>query len=113
MSNEIDSYKHAKDRLRRFLDWRGLIGKEYFGGTRGKGGEFGHVCSASCAFTIYRQEYDGATNYHYADTPLQEEFANAAILNSNLILDSVQKQLEDKVEEAKKLAEKIAREILE
>lgn len=65
--NPIDKYISVKNELENFRQWKGLIGKEYFGGTRGKGGEFGEVVSATGNLTIYYQQFDGAKNYH--DTP--------------------------------------------
>ncbi len=114
MSNEIEAYKLAKDRLRRFLAWRSLIGKEYFGGTRGKGGQFGSVVifDTSSSITIYHQEYDGASNYHTNDPMFREEFAFAAKENAEVILNSVQKQLEAALGKARQSAEAIAAEII-
>ncbi len=62
--NTIDEYQAAQHQLRKFNDWASLIGKEYFGGTRGRGGSYGQVVSAAIVLTIYHQEYDGARNYH-------------------------------------------------
>lgn len=114
MSNEIDEYKLAQQRLKRFLSWRSLIGKEYFGGTRGKGGQFGTVVpfETACSLTIYHQEYDGSNNYHNSDPDLRGEFTQAAIRCAPAILDSVQQQLESNVLKAKQNAEKLAQEIL-
>ena len=114
MSNEIENYKLARQRLQRFTIWRSLIGMEYFGGTRGKGGQFGTVVpfETACTLTIYSQEYDGSNNYHTSDPDLRGEFAQAAIECSESILDSVQKQLETDAANAKQAAENIAKEIL-
>ena len=111
--NPIELYIASKAKLERFLSWRSLIGQEYFGGTRGKGGQYGSVVSARCSLTIYFQEYDGAQNYHDSSTDLASFFASAAVANSKAILDHVQGQLERDVEAAKQASEEMAREILQ
>ena len=62
--NAIDQYQQTKQTYRRFEQWKSLIGKEYYGGTCGKGGEYGKVVSATFEYEIYHQESDGARNYH-------------------------------------------------
>lgn len=65
--NSIDQYQQTKRECRNFERWESLIGKEYFGGTRGRGGEYGSVVNARFSCEIYHQESDGATNYHESD----------------------------------------------
>ncbi len=63
----IIKYNHAKQALGEACQWWALHGKEYFGGTCGKGNEYGHFASGATmvnGLTIYHQEYDGAANYH-------------------------------------------------
>jgi hypothetical protein len=62
--NSIDKYQQTQRECRDFERWKSLIGKEYFGGTRGRGGEYGSVVNARFFCEIYHQESDGATNYH-------------------------------------------------
>ena len=62
--NSIDQYQQTQRECRNFERWKSLIGKEYFGGTRGRGGKYGFVVNASFSCEIYHQESDGATNYH-------------------------------------------------
>jgi hypothetical protein len=62
--NAIDQYQQTQRECRDFERWKSLIGKEYFGGTRGRGGEYGSVVNANFSCEIYHQESDGATNYH-------------------------------------------------
>ena len=109
--NAIDKYNQAKQEFQQFERWAGLINKEYFGGTRGKGGEYGRVISANGTLTIYHQEYDGATNYH--DIPNEyKSVLSVAMQNKSAILIEemrriLQKNLTEAKEEAKKLAEEI------
>lgn len=111
--NAIDEYLKAKEHLKRFRSWRSLIGKEYFGGTRGKGGEYGKIVKAECVLEIYYQEFDGATNYHRSNEKTSSKLAAAVIKNSQLLLDDVEKMLLEDVELARIEASKIAKEILE
>ena len=108
MSNPIDHFVTAHRTLFEFRSWRGLIGQTYAGG----GGGIGKVSNAECSLIIYHQVYDGATNYHAPPGGLNEMFKAAAIQHSGAILDSVEAQLVEKVEEARKDAEALAREIL-
>lgn len=111
--NEIDEYQTAKQRLAAFDAWAGLIGKEYFGGTRGKGGCFGEVVSASGTLTIYHQAYDGARNYHDLDEAFRRELATAMKVNSPVLINHMHKQLEAQLNAAKERARKLTEELQE
>jgi len=65
--NAIDRYQETQRACRDFERWKSLIGKEYFGGTCGKGGQYGSVINATFTCEIYHQESDGATNYHESE----------------------------------------------
>lgn len=110
--NAIDNYIQLKDQFRRFLDWRKLIGKEYFGGTRGRGGEYGKVVSASGNLTIYYQHSDGDTNYHELERGFHAEFGMVMLEQSQLLLDKLQARLSANLESARVEAEKLAKTLL-
>lgn len=108
MSDPIKDYKDAVLCLNEFIAWRSLIGKTYNGGWGG----IGRIKEASCSMTIYHQTYDGSINYHESEKKLAPLFEKAAIQCQKEILNNVQSQLEQLVEEARKKAESLAREIL-
>lgn len=92
------AFNAAVQKLRSFRAWKSLIGKEYFGGTRGKGGEYGAVTNATFTCEIYWQQYDGSTNYHPPDKEYQEILNQAALQHASAILATaeallVQKQM--------------------
>lgn len=109
--NPIESYQKAKQRLASFNRWANLLGKEYVGGTRGKGGEYGKIISAQGTLTIYFQEYDGANNYHDMEPDFATELAVAMRANGKQLLDTMREVLEHEVKkcaaEAKAFTEQI------
>jgi len=109
--NAIDEYIKAKESLRRFNAWAELIGKEYFGGTRGKGGEYGQVVNADGKMTVYSQAYDGANNYHDLDGDFRGNLSSAMVRHSAFLINDIRQQLETnvlvKANQAAKLTEEI------
>lgn len=109
--NAIDDYIKAKDSLRRFNQWAALIGKEYFGGTRGRGGQFGSICSAEGKLTIYSQAYDGANNYHDLDGDFRGHLGSAMARLGEHLINDIRSQLEadmkNKAAEAAKLSDEL------
>lgn len=91
-----DKFNAAKRSLQIFRSWKSLIGKEYTGGTRGKGGEYGEVVRAVFTCEIYHQEYDGATNYHRSNQAYQEVLNEAARQHASAILDTAEQMLAQK-----------------
>jgi hypothetical protein len=109
--NAIDKYNNSKQELARFNSWASLIGKEYFGGTRGRGGEYGEVVSAKGNLTIYSQPYDGANNYHDLDKQFLPYLSKAMIQHSHVLIESIRKQLTEEVEANKIEAQKLVAEL--
>lgn len=116
--NEIEKYQEAKKTLNTFDSWAAMLGKEYFGGTRGKGGEFGQISDASGLLVIYYQEYDGDTNYHPMPVkvggfcPVRSAFGKAMIALGPMLIDKTRELLEQEVATARRQCEELAREIL-
>lgn len=109
--NAIDQYQQQKRRLELFEAWASLIGKEYFGGTRGQGGKYGEVTGATGSLTIYHQAYDGANNYHDLDKDFTGELATAMKANAALLIESVRSSLKYQLERAKVDARKLSEEL--
>lgn len=109
--NPLETYQQAKRELQQFNAWASLIGKEYFGGTRGKGCEYGSVVSATGSLTIYYQESDGAKNYHDSSQKVNGHIAKAMIEHQAAILASVRRQLEEELQTAKQEAANLAAEL--
>lgn len=109
--NPIDTYLKQKRELEYFREWRSLIGKEYFGGTRGKGGEYGSVVSAQGSLTIYHQASDGATNYHDLDKALVADFGEVMKEMSTALLDRLEARLVANLEPLRKAAEALSMEL--
>ncbi len=113
MSNEIDDYKKQIEILRQFDQWARLIGKEYYGGTRGKGGEFGRVVNVSSPkIEVYYQEYDGATNYHEYPPECSSAMSKAVMKHSGQIIQTAREILIKDLSVARKAAQKWAEEML-
>lgn len=83
----IENFTKAKGEQQICHRWASMLGKEYFGGTRGRGKEYGHIRSVKLATgenapTLYYQHSDGDTNYHpmpkelapYLEAAIQERF---------------------------------------
>lgn len=111
MSNAIDKYNESKRNLAQFNSWAGLIGREYFGGTRGRGGEYGEVVSATGNLNIYSQEYDGANNYHELDPKFSLFLSKAMIKHSKILIDEIRLQLENQLREDTAKAQKLIEEL--
>lgn len=111
MSNAIDKYNQSKRNLTHFNAWASLIGKEYFGGTRGRGGKYGEVVSATGNLTIYSQEYDGASNYHELDKNFNNLLSKAMIKHSHILIEEIRKQLKEELEKSKEEAQKLIEEL--
>lgn len=111
MSNAIDKYIESKRNLAQFNSWAGLIGREYFGGTRGRGCEFGKVTTASGKLEIYHQEYDGAKNYHELDPKFSLLLGKAMIKHSKILIDEIRIQLENELREDTAKAQKLIEEL--
>lgn len=109
--NAIDNYNQIKNKVARFEQWANLLGKEYFGGTRGKGREYGKVVSAHGKLTIYHQEYDGANNYHDLNKEFDDVLESAMIQNASTLIDSMRKSLNQQLGKAREEAAKLVKEI--
>lgn len=109
--NAIDEYQEMKRRLAYFEAWASLVGKEYFGGTRGKGGVFGVVTRARGSLTIYHQESDGAANYHEMDESLSEKMEKAMITNAPVLIEDIRTQLLSQLKDSKEKARKLTEEL--
>lgn len=110
--SKIAEFNIAKVNLARFKEWRSLIGKEYFGGTRGKGGQYGKIVNASSELEIYHQEYDGARNYH-GSKDFHEAFSVAAKKLAPQLMEEAEKFLTEKMQALANDAAQEYREILE
>lgn len=109
--NAIDKYNETKYKAQRFEQWAGKLGKEYFGGTRGEGNQYGEIISASGHLTIYHQEYDGATNYHEMDKNFDYLLSAAMKTNGHLLVKEMREILSKELEAAKAEAQKLAAEL--
>lgn len=110
--NTIDNYNLLKSKVARFESWASLIGKEYFGGTRGKGGEYGEITTASGSLTIYHQAYDGANNYHNLDKEFECVLQLAMKEHGHILIESMRKSLNKELEKARQEAAELAKELL-
>lgn len=109
--NAIDKYLKLKREFEYFNGWRSLIGAKYFGGTRGKGGEYGKVVSATGSLTIYHQASDGAKNYHEMHDTVRPEFQEVLKEMSAELLRRTEVKLRAKLEAARKEAEALSMEL--
>lgn len=113
---EIIEYNKAKLALEQFRQWESLIGKEYFGGTRGKGGEYGKISSVKFTCEIYHQASDGAKNYHES-VELTGSAVNAidkaAMIHAPIILQEAERILRENLAAAARAAQSAAQSIIE
>lgn len=111
--NAIDNYNELKNKVARFERWAGLLGKEYFGGTSGRGGQYGRVVpfETTGKLTIYHQEYDGANNYHEMDKEFEEFLQKAMIQHSQNLIESMRESLNKELEIAKQKAAELVKEL--
>ena len=72
--SKFDEYKKAKACAEQARAWYSLLGKKYYGGTRGQG-ELGRIVSTEASITIYYQHSDGDKNYHQSPEALNRELA--------------------------------------
>lgn len=82
---------HASERL------FSKIGKKYGGG----GGGIGHIVKADLTYSIYYQQYDGATNYHstYEESNnLRSSLAEACKIHSKEIISTTMKLMKENAE---------------
>jgi len=108
----IEKYNEANRKLADFRAWSGLIGKEYFGGTRGKGGEYGRIVCFNAKPEIYSQSHDGATNYHKPDSHGIAAIETALMKLAPQILIEAEKILAEKCEKQLAAAKLEAQSIL-
>lgn len=109
--NAIDEYNQLKNKVARFESWASLIGKEYFGETRGKGGKYGEIVSASGNLTVYHQAWDGANNYHDLDKEFHGILELAMKEHSHILIESMRKSLNKQLEIAKQKAAELVKEL--
>lgn len=98
MGMTIDRYNGAKREQRECQSWAAMLGKTYYGGTRGQG-ERGELRSLHLAMrgddapTIYYQESDGAKNYHTMPAALAPHLEAAIKARfAELLKDALERQ---------------------
>lgn len=104
----LEAYREAKHALTEAERWYALIGKEYMGGTRGRGGEYGRVRKCTVAeCVVYYQAYDGATNYHNIPDKLRHSLGVVLVKHAPGLLAEALEAMRQTVAE---LAEEAAKE---
>ena len=94
MKTKIEEYNTAKLNHGYCKGWASLIGASYIGG----GGGIGRLVSVTLADgqaspTIYFQESDGATNYHYMPAELKKHLeASIKVRFNELLADAFKRQ---------------------
>lgn len=93
--NKIEEYRQMKRHADHASAWLSLHGNEYFGGARGKGGQYGSFITHGVSvqgLQIYHQEYDGATNYHECPIELAREIG-AVLVTTGVGLEVIRQAL--------------------